>query len=272
MKPSTFRNQAVVITGASRGIGREMALQLADTGAQLVLAARSAEDLATVAADCRRRGAAALAVPTDVADPDACRALIDRAVDEFGRLDMLVNNAGMSMLADFADLPDLSNFERIGQVNFWGNVHCTHHALAHLLKSGGRIVVVSSVKGRFGTAGSTAYCASKHALTGFYDALRSELHDTGVSVTVVYPGFVATAMAEHVLDASGRPLGPDARKLLPKRAMSAETCARVILRAAARRRREKVLTCRGKLAVCLRLLAPGLLDRLARRALPSRRC
>ncbi len=271
MKRSTFHNHVVVVTGASRGIGREVALQLADAGAQLVLAARNAEDLGAVADDCRTRGANALAVPTDVADPAACRELIDRAVDEFGRLDMLVNNAGMSMIADLADLSDLSNFERILQVNFWGSVHCTHHALGHLLKSRGRIVMVSSIKGRFGTAGSTAYCASKHALTGFYDALRSELHDTGVSVTVVYPGFVATTMPEHVLDASGQPLGPDGRKLLPKRAMSAETCARIVLRAAARRRREKVLTCSGKLAVLLRLLAPGLLDRLARRSLPSRR-
>ena len=271
MRDNTFRNQVVVVTGASRGIGREVALQLADAGAQLVLAARGAEDLEAVAADCRNRGAAALAVPTDVADPLACRGLIDRAVAEFGRLDMLVNNAGMSMVADLADLPDLSNFERILQVNFRGNVHCTYHALGPLLESRGRIVVVSSVKGRFGTAGSTAYCASKHALTGFYDALRSELHDRGVSVTVVYPGFVATAMAEHVLDASGQPLGPGARTLVPKRAMSAEACARVILRAAARRRREKVLTGSGKLAVCLRLLAPGLLDRIVRRAMPSRR-
>lgn len=261
----SFRDNAVIITGASSGIGRELALQLADQGARLALAARSADALEAVADECRARGARAAGLPTDVADPAQCRALIDRAIAEFGRLDTLINNAGISVVAKFADLPDLALFEGVMRVNFMGAVACTHCALPHLKAAQGRIVVVNSLSGRFATPRSSAYCASKHALTGFFDALRSELHKSGVSVTVIYPSYVVTPFAENLLEADGTRRGAAGRAVYTSRMMSAARCARIILRAAARRRREKVLTLEGQTAVLARVIAPNLLDRIVRK-------
>jgi len=267
MRHEPFRDNVVVITGASSGIGRALALDLAGRGARLVLAARREDRLREVAAACRARGALAAAVPTDVAEESQCRALVMAAVDRFGRIDTLINNAGSTLVADLAELPNLRTFERVIRVNFLGGVYCTYHALPHLLQSDGRIVAVSSVKGRIGTPKSTAYCASKHAMAGFFDALRNELHRTGVSVTVIYPGLVATPVVASALDADGEPLDARARDFFPRGTMTAARCAHLIVRAAARRRRERTLTARGHVAPWAKLIAPGLVDRIARRTI-----
>jgi NAD(P)-dependent dehydrogenase (short-subunit alcohol dehydrogenase family) len=267
-----FHSNAVVLTGASSGIGRALALQLAAEGAWLTLAARSADELEAVAAECRRLGAAAgaraLAVPTDVGDEAQCRALVARAVAEYGRLDTLVNNAGISMWARFDALTDLSGLERIMRVNYFGAVWCTHAALPHLKRARGRIVGVSSLTGKTGVPTRTGYAASKHAMAGFFDSLRIELADDaggGVSVTMIYPGFVATGVRRHAVGPDGRPLGDS--PVQESRVMTPEACAAIILRAAARREREVVMTARGRLGQWLKLVAPSLTDRIARRAI-----
>jgi NAD(P)-dependent dehydrogenase (short-subunit alcohol dehydrogenase family) len=264
-----FRGLAVVLTGASGGIGRALARQLAAEGAWLALAARSAGELDEAAAECRALGAAAgaraVAVPTDVADEAQCRALVGRAVAEFGRLDALVNNAGISMWARFDALRDLEGLERIMRVNYFGAVYCTHHALPHLKRTRGRIVGVSSLAGRAGVPTRTGYAASKHAMAGFFDSLRIELADDGVSVTMVYPGFVATGVRRHAVGPDGRPLGES--PVQESKVMTPEECARLTLRAAARRDRELVMTARGKVGQWLKLIAPGVTDRIARRAI-----
>lgn len=167
-----FRDNVVVITGASDGIGREMALQLAGQGAWLALAARDAQKLEAVAAECRARGGRALAVPTDVGDQAQCRALVDRTLAEFGRVDTLVNNAGVSMWARFDQVTELAPFETMMRVNYLGSVYCTHAALPHLKRTRGRIVGVSSLTGRAGVPTRSGYAASKHAMAGFFDSLR----------------------------------------------------------------------------------------------------
>ncbi|HEY0779222.1 MAG TPA: SDR family oxidoreductase [Gemmatirosa sp.] len=267
--PGPWAGNVVVLTGASSGIGRAMARQLAAGGAWLVLGARSAGELDEAVAECLAEGAAAgaraIAVPTDVADEAQCRALVDRAAVEYGRVDTLVCNAGISMWARFDALADLRGFERIMQVNYFGAVYCTHAALPHLKRSRGRIVAVSSLTGRTGVPTRTGYAASKHAMAGFFDSLRIELADEGVSVTVVYPGFVATGVRRHALGPDGRPLG--ASPVREAEVMSAEACARITLRAAARRRREVVMTARAKVGQWLKLVAPGVTDRIARRAI-----
>ena len=156
-----------------------------------MLAARDAARLEEVAAECRARGAEALVVPTDVESEDACRNLIDRTVERFGGIDVLVANAGRTMWARLDEMQDLSLYEELMRTNYFGAVYPTFHALPHLKKSRGRIVVVSSVAGLTGVPERTGYSATKHALFGFFESLRIELQDTGVTVTMVAPDFVA---------------------------------------------------------------------------------
>jgi NAD(P)-dependent dehydrogenase (short-subunit alcohol dehydrogenase family) len=264
---AAFRDNVVVVTGASAGIGAELARQLAAGGAWLALAARDADRLEAVAAECRALGGRAVAVPTDVAEEAQCRALVERAVAEFGRLDTLVNNAGIGMWARFDEITDLAVFERVMRVNYLGSVYCTHHALPHLKRSRGRIVGVSSLTGRTGVPTRSAYAASKHAMAGLFDSLRIELDGTGVTVTMIYPGFVATEIRERALGPDGTPLGAGNSPVREREVMTVEECARRIVAAAAARRREEVMTARAKLGMWLKLVAPGAVDRIARRAI-----
>ncbi len=261
----SFRDHVVLVTGASSGIGRALALQLADDGARLALAARSAGALDEVAEACRERGAEALAVPTDVADEAQCRRLVARTVETYGRLDVLLNNAGISMWARFEDLDTLDPLRRIMDVNYFGAVYCTHAALPHLKATRGRLVNVASLTGKTGVPTRTGYAASKHAMAGFFDSLRIELLDSGVSVTTVYPGFVATGVRRHAYGPDGQPLG--ASPVREESVMSPEECARLTLDAAAKRKREVVMTTRGKIGLWLKLVAPAWVDRLAQRAI-----
>jgi len=264
MNTPSFQDHTVVVTGASSGIGRALALRLADQGAQVVLAARSVERLEALAQACRQRGGQALVVPTDVANEAQCQALIERALGEYGRLDMLVNNAGIGLVAKLEDLPDLGLFKHVLDVNLYGAVHCTYHALAYLKQSKGRLVNISSLGGRVALPHNSAYIASKFALEGFSESLRTELHAEGVSVTVVSPYWVVTEFHEHYMDKDGRPKGPSGRALYTSRMMTADTCARIVIEAARRRKREVVMR-PGRTALWFKLLAPGLLDRLVLR-------
>lgn len=267
---AVFRDQVVLITGASSGIGAELALQLADVGARIALAARDITRLAQVADACRARGGTTHIVPGDVTREDDCRAMVDETVRHFGRLDMLINNAGTSMSGLFTDITDLSIFERIMRLNYLGSVWCSAAAMPHLLASRGRLVAVSSLTGLTGVPKRTAYAASKHAMAGFFDSLRIELMNTGVSVTVAYPGFVMSEINKHALSPDGTPFGDRAYVRKPHETMATDACCRLILRAAARRDRDVVMTWRGKIGRMLKLLSPAFVDTLARRAIESR--
>jgi short-subunit dehydrogenase len=258
----------VVITGASDGIGAELARQWAAAhGAQvaLVLAARGAAKLEAVAADCKALGAQTLVHTTDVSVESECRALMAAAMARFGGIDVLVNNAGMSAHAELRETPDLAWTEQLMRINHWGSVWCTHAALPHLLARRGRIVAVSSLAGLVGVPGRTAYCATKFAMTGFFEALRVELEEHGVSVTTAYPGVVATEIRRRGFNAAGSAAGVSG--LEEAGAMTVQTCARLILQAAESRQREVVMTAKGKAGRWMKLLMPGLVDRLARQAL-----
>lgn len=256
-----FHDQVVIVTGASGGIGEQLALQLAAQGARLALAARRAEELNRVARGCVEAGGAAIIVPTDVTDAASCRELVERTFVHYGRLDMLVNNAGLGMWARVADVTDLSVFERVMRVNYLGAVYCTVAALPHLRATHGRIVCISSLAGRTGVPLRSGYAASKHAMAGFFDSLRIELRETGVSVTLVDPGFVGTGAQGRNLGTTGQPLGHVPIDLAA--AMAPAECARQAIRAAAARQRERVMTLRGRIGLWLKLVAPGLVDRLA---------
>jgi len=274
-----FQGQVVIVTGASAGIGEALALQLANQGAKVVIAARRAERLEEVAAECRSLGGEVLAVPTNVSDEAQCKALIEKAVEKFGRLDLLVNNAGLAASALFDEFPNLGLFKHTVDVNFYGVVYCTYYALPFLKQTKGRIVAISSLGGKAALPYNTPYCASKYALHGFYDALRMELRQHGVSCTVICPSWVATEFHEAQLNKDGVPRGAAGRAYYTKRTMTAEHCAQITLNAAFKRRREVVMG-PGGLAVWLKALAPGFVDWLAvkvflgaavRRARTSRR-
>jgi len=263
------KDNVVAITGASKGIGAELARQLAAKGAKLVLAARGEKELAEIADDCRRAGASAVTATADVAIERDCQAVVAAALEAFGRLDTLVNNAGASMWARFEDIEDMSILQRIMQVNYMGAVYCTRHALPHLRASRGRIVGISSLAGRVGVPTRTGYSASKHAMTGFFDSLRIELAESGVTVTMIYPGFVATGIRENATGPDGKPIAVSPVK--ESQVMSVEDCARRIVAAIERREREVVMTARGKLGLWLKLIAPALVDRIAKRAIEGGR-
>ncbi len=262
MKSTTFRCKVVIVTGASAGIGRALALQLAGQGAKVAIAARRADRLEQVAAECRALGGEALVVPTDVSDEAQCKMLVEKTVAAFGQLDMLINNAGLAVIALLEDFPNLDLFRHTMDVNFYGAVYCTYYALPHLKQSRGRIVAISSLGGKAALPYNTPYIASKYAMHGFYDALRMELMQHGVSVTVICPSWVVTEFHEAQMDKDGVPKGPRGRAIYSEKTMTAERCAAITLRAASGRRRE-VLMSPGALAVWLKVLAPGLVDWIA---------
>jgi short-subunit dehydrogenase len=252
------------VTGASSGIGRALCEELSPQRPRLVLAARDAARLEAVAEACRARGAETLVAPTDVTREDECARLVATAVARFGALDVLVNNAGAGMIAAFDEVRDLSIFEQLMKVNYLSCVYLTHHALPHLKASRGQIVVMASLAGLTGVPTRTGYAASKHALFGFYDSLRIELEGTGVAVTLLAPDFVVSEIHARAAGPDGRPLGRSTMQ--DSRIMTAERCAALVVPAMEKRRRLLVMSLRGRVGRFVRLLAPGLIDRIARRA------
>jgi short-subunit dehydrogenase len=263
-----LKNNVTIITGASTGIGEELAYQLAEQGAHLVLTARRVAELERVATAVKKigetSGTKVIVTGADIAIESDCKKIIDAALAEFGRIDTLVNNAGMTMWAKFEDIDDISMLSRIMQVNYMGAVYCTHFALPHLKKSRGRIVGIASLTGLVGVPTRTGYAASKHAMRGFFDSLRIELEDSGVSVTMIYPGFVATGIRENATGADGKPALID--PVDQSKVMSAAQCTRLIVNAIQLRKREEVMTLKGKLGQWLKLIAPSVIDGMAKKA------
>ncbi len=259
MDGNPFCGQSVIVTGASAGIGRALALRLAGQGARVALAARRADRLEQLAAECRALLAETLVLPTDVSSEAQCKALVEATVGAFGGLDMLINNAGMAASALFDEFPDLSLFKQTVNINLYGPIYATYYALPHLKRAGGRIVAVSSLGGKMAMPFNTPYCTSKYGLHGFYESLRAEVTKQGVSVTVICPWWVATEFHEAQLDKSGVARGPKGRVYYTKRTMTADRCAQITLDAAFKRRRE-VLMGPGVLGLWIKLLAPGFLD------------
>lgn len=264
---SSFHNKIVVITGASDGIGAQLARSLALQGAMLVIAARRIDALERIAAECREMGAQVLAVRTDVGMEADCKNLVDRACAQFGGIDVLVNNAGVSGHAMFEEVTDFKWYEDMMRINFFGSLWCTRHALPHLKKSRGLIVGVSSLAGKIGVPGRTAYSPSKFAMAGFFEALRTELRGTGVDVTMIYPGVVATKIRYHGYGPDGRAAGKSG--LEEKGAMSVEECAGRMLAAMTSRKRELVMTAKARLGLWLKLIAPKKVDDMALAALKN---
>jgi short-subunit dehydrogenase len=253
-----FADKVIVITGASEGIGAELARQLAREKPKLVLAARRLGPLQGVVRQCEVAGAEAIAVRCDVGVEGDCKALAASALARFSGIDILVNNAGVTGHARLED---------VLRVNFMGSVWCTRYALPELRKSKGLVAGISGLAGKFGLPGCTAYSPSKFAQAGFFEALRTEVIGTGVDVTVVFPSFVATNLLDHGYGADGKPTGKLSRNL--KDAMPVEDCARHIIAALRGRKRERVMSTQARIGLWLKLLAPLVVDNMARAALRS---
>lgn len=254
-----MKDKIVIITGASSGIGKALAHEFAARGAKLVLGARRLDLLERLKEDLSP--AEVVICQTDVSVEADCRRLVEEAVARYGRVDVLVNNAGISMRAIFDEV-ELDVLRRLMDVNFWGTVYCTKYALPYLLQSKGSVVGVISIAGFVGLPGRTGYAASKFAIRGFLDTLRVENLKKGLHVLVAAPGFTASEVRKVALTATGEKQGETPRN--EDKMMSAEVCARNIVCAVEKRKRELVLTfVEGKLTVFLGKFWPSLLDKLS---------
>lgn len=225
-----FKDQVVWITGASSGIGEALALQFAAAGARLVLSARREEELQRVKARCVDAGLTAenaLVLPLDVTDHEAMPAAVERVTNTFGRIDFLLNNAGISQRSKCIDT-DLSVYRTILEVDVLGQIAMTKAVLPTMLEQGsGHLAVTSSVAGKIGAPLRTGYCAAKHAMMGFFDALRAETARDGLRVTTITPGYIQTNVSVNALNGDGSTFGKTDKDI--ENGMDVDRCAEVIM-------------------------------------------
>lgn len=255
-----MKDKVVIITGASSGIGKALAYEFSMHGSKVVLGARNDNKLAEIANDITQKGGEVIFVKTDVSLETDCKKLIDAAITGFGKIDILINNAGISMRALFEDA-DLSVIKKLMDVNFWGTVFCTKFALPQILKNKGSIVGVSSIAGIKALPARTGYSASKYAIRGFLEALRIENLKKGIHILIAYPGFTATNIRNTSLSADGTPQGESPRN--EDDMMSSEEVAKYIYSAVLKRKNKIVLTKEGKmLRVINKFFPTELLDKI----------
>jgi short-subunit dehydrogenase len=254
-----FENKVVVVTGGSDGIGRALVDAFMHAGAKVATCARNHDKLYQLQA--AYPGKSLMALTADVSREADCKKFIDAVISTYGTIDILINNAGISMRAMFADV-EIDTLRKVMDVNFWGTVCCTKFALPHIIKNKGTIVGVSSIAGYRGLPGRSGYSASKFALNGWLEAVRTELLDTGVNVMWVCPGFTASNIRNAALDGHGQPQGES--PLEEDKLMSAAECATHMLHAIEKRKRTLVLTGQGKQTVYLNRFFPALADKLVR--------
>ena len=257
------KGKVVWITGASSGIGAGLAVAMSKQGARLMLSARREEKLAAVRAACVDPEAH-LILPLDLAATETLPAAAEQALGFAGHIDILVNNGGVSHRSRVEETTDLTIERQVMEVNYFGAVALTKAVLPSMLERGsGHVVVVSSVMGKFSTPLRSAYAASKHALHGFFDALRAEVWDAGIRVTIICPGYIRTEISYHALTADGGTHG----KLDPGQAkgMSPEKCAAGIIRAIEKEKAEVRIGGPETLVVHLKRFMPGLLNTVIRK-------
>lgn len=254
-----MKDQVVIITGGSSGIGRSLALSCAKRGAKVVITGRNEDRLNEVAAELDALNAPNLSLKLDVASEADNKYLIEETLKTFGQLNILINNAGISMRALFEEI-EMDVFKKVMDINFYGTLYATKYALPHILKTRGSIVGISSINGYRGTPARTAYTASKYAMNGFFESLRTEVMHRGVHVLVACPGFTGTNIRNAALTADGSSQGESPRD--EGKMMTPDAVAEGIIRAIKKRKRDIVFTTQGKLAVFLNKMIPGRMDKI----------
>lgn len=254
-----MKDKVVVITGATSGIGKALAYEFAAKGSKVTIGARNHEKLIEIAEDIKLNGGDVAFAQTDVSIEADCKNLILIAIQRFGKIDVLINNAGISMRALFQDV-DLKVIEELMNVNFWGTVYCTRYALPHILEQKGSVVGVSSVAGIKGLPGRTGYSASKFAMRGFLECIRIENLKKGLHVLVAHPGFTASNIRVTSRGSDGSEQGESPRK--ENKMMTSEAVANHIYNAVKKRKYHLVLTLQGKAAAILNKFFPKWLDKM----------
>ncbi len=255
MSMYSLNNKVVVITGGSSGIGKALVERALGAGAKVAVCARNLDKLQSLFPQSERL----FCCKADVSIEADCKAFIAKTTERWGGIDVLINNAGISMRALFEDV-DLSVLKELMDINFWGSVYCTKYALPSIIKQKGIVAGVSSIAGYRGLPGRTGYSASKFALQGFLEALRTELLYTGAHVMWVSPGFTASNIRNVARSSDGSAQAET--PLDESKLMTAEECARLIIAGMEARKRTIVMTGQGKLAVWLNKLLPALADKM----------
>ena len=256
---SKLKNKIIIITGASGGIGESLAKKFSAEGSVVVIAARQLEKLNQLKSSIENSGGKVHVVACDVSNESHCKLLIEETIRLYGRIDVLINNAGISMRALFSEL-DVDVIRKVMDVNFWGAVYCTKAAFPYLLKSKGSVVGISSIAGKKGLPGRTGYSASKFALEGFLETIRTENLKKDLHVLVACPGFTASNIRQSALAKDGSQQGESPRD--ESSMMSSDEVAAHIYNAVKKRKRDLILTGNGKLTVWLNKFFPGFMDKI----------
>ena len=258
-----WKDKVVWITGASSGIGKELALQLATRNLHLILSARNEKALLEVAESCREKGSIASVLPLDMEKVDSLEKAAKAVIENPGKLDVFIHNAGISQRSWLKEThPDVDR--RLMEVNYLGPVYLTKAILPFLLKQGhGHFVPVSSVVGKFGFPLRSGYSASKHAMQGFFESLRAELGKEGMKVTIVSPGRIKTELSLRAMDKDGQPYGKMSRGQV--KGVPVEWCARKIIRGIENERKEVYIGAKESLMVYFRRYLPFVYYKLVSR-------
>ena len=255
-----FRNKVVAITGGTDGIGKALVEEFLNHGASVATCSRTTEKLEQL--NNEFSGKPLLTFVADVSIENDCKNFIEKSIARFGRIDILINNAGISMRALFKDT-DLATLKKVMDINFWGTVYCSKFALQTIIENKGTIVGVSSVAGFRGLPGRSGYSASKFALNGWLEALRTELLESGVNVMWVCPGYTRSNIRNAALNSEAKPQGES--PINEDKLMTAKECAEHIMNAIAKRKRTLVLTFTGKQTLFLNKFFPAWTDKLTRK-------
>ncbi len=254
-----MKDKVVIITGGSSGIGKAMAEVFGVNGSKIFITGRNLTDLHQAVTDLKSKGIDAHGFQADVSVEDDNRKMAEEAIQKFGRIDVLINNAGISMRALFSEV-DLDVVKKVMDINFYGVLYATKYCLPEIMKHKGSVVGISSIAGYRGLPGRTGYSASKFALNGFLEVLRTEMLKKDVHVLTACPGFTASNIRKRSLTKDGTSQGESPRDEAAM--MSAEECAHHIYRATVKRKKILILTGQGKLTVFLNKFLPGLTDKL----------
>ncbi|UII34411.1 SDR family oxidoreductase [Fulvivirga ulvae] len=254
-----MHNKVVIITGGSSGIGKALAEVFGKNGSKIMITGRKKEPLDQAVTELKDQGIEAIGFQSDVSKEEDNKRMAEEALQRYGRIDILINNAGISMRALFEDV-DLNVVKQVMDINFYGVLYATKYCLPSILENKGSVIGISSIAGFRGLPGRTGYSASKFALQGFLEVLRTEMLKKGVHVLTACPGFTASNIRKSSLTADGSQQGESPRK--EEKMMTAEECANHIYKATKKRKKHLILTAQGKMTVFLNKWFPGLMDKM----------